>query len=62
MGLIKPCQEVMAAASKNVSRGDWESHQKTVSRRVEIMASNRHFDTLSSTRVEWRPKEVVSCH
>jgi len=28
---LKPCQEAATLASKNVSRGDWECHQKTVS-------------------------------
>jgi len=29
--MLKPCQEAAAEASKNVTRGDWECHQKTVS-------------------------------
>ena len=37
MALIKPCQEAMQSASKAISRGDWELHQKTVSEGVQCL-------------------------
>ncbi len=37
MALIKPCQEAMQGASKAISRGDWELHQKTVSEGVQCL-------------------------
>ena len=38
MALIKPCQEAMQGASKAISRGDWELHQKTVSEGVQCLS------------------------
>jgi len=35
MGLVKPCQAAMQQASKDISRGDWEWHQKTISEGVQ---------------------------
>ena len=37
MALIKPCQAAMQGASKAISRGDWELHQKTVSEGVQCL-------------------------
>jgi len=35
---LKPCQEAMQEASSNVSRGDWECHQKTISEGLQCMS------------------------
>ena len=37
-GFLKPCQEAMQEASANVSRGDWECHQKTISEGLQCMS------------------------